>query len=164
MCKVFLVSAILTATIGCAPLAPAQQAGPAWQGHHGMAMGARIYDKLALSDAQRAQIKQLTQQGFAQAKQEMPSLRQARHAYESATPDTAAYQAAASNLADAESEAARTRATTEANLRAQIYQVLTPAQQTQLADMHAQRAARIRQWKEFQQEHPLPASITQPTQ
>ena len=164
MRKTLLVPAILAAAIGCAPLALAQQAGPAWHGHHGMAMAGHMYDKLGLSDAQRTQIKQLTQQGFAQAKQEMQSLRQARQAYESATPGTAAYQTAASNLAEAESDAARTRVTTEANLRAQIYQVLTPTQRTQLADMRAQRAARMQQWKEFQQEHPLPVSTTQPSQ
>jgi Spy/CpxP family protein refolding chaperone len=164
MRKTFLVPAILAATICCVPLAFAQRAGPAWHGHHGMAMGGHIYDKLGLSDAQRTRIRRLTRQGFAQAKPEMQSLRQARLTYESATPGTAAYETAASNLAETESDAARTRVTTEANLRAKIYQVLTPTQRTRLADMRAQRAARMQQWKEFQQLHPLPASTTQSTQ
>lgn len=164
MRKTYLLSAALVAVLGCAPLAFAQQAGAGWHGHHGMAMGSHMYDKLNLSDAQRTQIKQLTRQDFAHAKPQMQSLRQARQAYESATPGTTAYQTAASSLAEAEADAARTRVTNEANLRAQIYQVLTPTQRTQLADMQAQHQARVQQWKQFQQQNPLPQSSPTPAQ
>lgn len=155
------LSAALVAALGCAPLAFAQRAaaapGPGWHGHHGMA-GARMYAKLNLTDSQRATIKQYRQQHFTQMKTQMRTLRQARQAYRSATPGTAGYQTAASNLAEAAADAARARATSQASLRAQIYRVLTPAQQTQLASMQAERVARMQQWKQFRQQHPLPRS------
>lgn len=157
MRKNLVLSTALVAILGCAPLAFAQQAdtpqndssqaGHAWHGHHGM-MGGQMYDQLNLSDAQRTQIKQLTRQDFAQAKPQMQALRQARQAFEAATPGTADYQTAASNLAEAEADAARTRTTNRANLRAQIYQVLTPAQRTQLASLRDQHKAQMQQWRE----------------
>lgn len=148
MRKTYLLSAALVTVLGCAPLAFAQQAGHAGHGHHGMAMGGHMYDQLNLSDAQRTQIKQLTQQNFAQAKPQMQALRQARDAFESAAPGTAGYQTAASNLAEAEADAARTRTTNRANLRAQVYQVLTPAQRTQLASLRAEHKTQMQQWRE----------------
>lgn len=160
MRKTFLLATALAATLACTPIAFAQSAGHGWHGHHGMSADGHLYAKLDLSDAQRAQIKQLVQRDFAQAKPQMQNLRQAREAYESATPGTASYQTAASNFAEAEADAARTRASNRAELRAQIYQLLMPAQRTQLADLKAQRAARIRQWKQFRQEHPMPASAS----
>ncbi|MGH8183655.1 MAG: Spy/CpxP family protein refolding chaperone [Rhodanobacteraceae bacterium] len=163
MRKTCLLTVALAATLACTPLAFAQPAGHAWHGHD-MAMGGHTYAKLGLSDAQRASIKQLTQQSFAQAKPQMQALRQARQAYESATPGTAAYQTAASNLAESEADAARTHATNRASLRAQIYQVLTPEQRTQLADIQAQRMTRMQQWQQFQQEHPLTTSPAPPVQ
>lgn len=149
MRKIQLLSAVLVTALGCAPLAFAQQAGHAWHGHHhGMAMGGQMYDQLNLSDAQRTQIKQLTKKSFAEAKPQMQALRQARQAFESATPGTADYQTAAGNLAEAEADAARTRTANRANLRAQVYQVLTPAQRTQLASLRAERQAKMQQWRE----------------
>ena len=157
MRKTLLLSAALVAVLGCAPLAFAQQtdasqtgAAPtdhAWHHHHGM-MGSQMYDQLNLSDAQRAQIKQLTEQNFAQAKPQMQALRQARKAFEAAAPGSADYQTAASNLAEAEADVARTRTTNRANLRAQIYQLLTPEQRTQLASLQAERKAQKQQWRE----------------
>jgi Spy/CpxP family protein refolding chaperone len=152
MRKSTLLSAVLVAALGCTPFAFAQQAGHAWHGHHGMAMGGHMYSKLGLSDAQRTQIKQMTRRDFAQSKPQRQALRRARQAYESATPGTAAYQTAVSNMAEAEADAARSRATNRANLRAQIYQLLTPAQRTQLANLQAQRQARIQQRKASRQQ------------
>ena len=148
MRKIHLLSAAVVAALACPPLAFAQQAAPAGHWHHGVAMGGHMYDQLNLSDAQRTQIKQLTRQTFAQAKPQMQALRQARQAFESAAPGTADYQTAASNLAEAEADAARTRTTSRANLRAQIYQLLTPAQRTQLASLRAQHKAEMKQWRE----------------
>lgn len=148
MRKIHLLSAAVVAALACAPLAFAQQAAPAGHWHHGVAMGGHMYDQLNLSDAQRTQIKQLTRQTFAQAKPQMQALRQARQAFESATPGTADYQTAASNLAEAEADAARTRTTNRANLRAQIYQLLTPEQRTQLASLQAEHKAQKQQWRE----------------
>ncbi|HVX06209.1 MAG TPA: Spy/CpxP family protein refolding chaperone [Rhodanobacteraceae bacterium] len=148
MRKTYFLSAALVTVLGCAPLAFAQQADHAWHGHHGMAMSGHMYEQLNLSDAQRSQIQQLVKQNFAQAKPQMQALRQARQAFEAAAPGTADYQTAASNLAEAEADAARARTTNRANLRAQIYELLTPAQRTQLASLQAERKAQRQQWRE----------------
>lgn len=160
MRKTYLFAAILVSALACTPLAFAQPGadGHGWHGHHGMAMGGHTYAKLNLTDVQRDQIKQLRQQSFAQAKPQRQQLHQARQAYDTATPGTSAYQTAASNLGEAEADAARTRTANRANLRAQIYQVLTPTQRSQLADLRAQRQERRQQWQEFRQQHPLPQS------
>ncbi|WHZ18660.1 MAG: hypothetical protein OJF55_000809 [Rhodanobacteraceae bacterium] len=166
MRKTLLVPILLAAAIGCAPFAAAVAQGApgaGWHGHHGMAMDGHVYDKLNLTDAQRAQIKQLTQQSFSQAKSQRQALRQAHQAFESAVPGSADYQTAAGNLGEAEADAARARVAQQADLRAQIYQVLTPAQRDQLAQIRQQRQARMQQWKEFQQQNPLPPSATSGT-
>jgi Spy/CpxP family protein refolding chaperone len=150
MRKIHLVSAALVTALACAPLAFAQPTGHAWHGHHhhhGMAMGGHMYRQLDLSDAQRTQIKQLARDSFTQSKPQMQSLRQARQAFNAATPGTAAYQTSASNLAEAEADAARVRSTSRADLRAKIYQVLTSAQRTQLASLQAERQAKMKQWR-----------------
>lgn len=164
MRKTPLVAAVLAAALGCTPLAFAQSSGHAWHGHHGMAMGGHMYSKLNLSDAQHAQIRQLTQQSRAQAKPQMQALRQARQAFAAATPGTAAYQTAASNMAEAEADAARARATRHADLRAQIYGLLTPAQRTQMASLQAQRQARRQQWKASHPRNAAPAASTTQSQ
>ncbi|MBN8734885.1 MAG: Spy/CpxP family protein refolding chaperone [Xanthomonadales bacterium] len=163
MRKTFLVSAIFAAAIGCAPLTAtiAQGApGAGWHGHHGMAMGSHMYDKLNLTDAQRDQIKQLTQQSFSQAKSQRQTLREARQAYESAVPGSADYQTAAGKLGEAEADAARARVARQADLRAQIHQVLTPAQRDELVQIRQQRQARMQQWKESRQQNPSPPSAS----
>lgn len=159
MRRIMLAAAIIIAAIGCAMFVPTiSAAGHGWRDGHGTTMGGHMYAKLNLTDAQRSQIKQLTRQNFAQVKPQMQAVRQARAAYESAVPGTAAYQTAASNLAQTESDAARTRVTQRADLRAQIYQLLTPLQQDQLAQLQAQRTARIQQWKAERQKNPQPQS------
>ncbi len=168
MRKTVLVSAVLAAAAGCAPFAFAQQdapaPAPAWHGHrHAAMMGDHVYDKLNLTDAQRADIRQLTRQSIEQMKPQMQALHQKREAFEAALPGSAGYQAAANDLAQAEADAARARVLQRADLRARIYNVLTPAQRTQLANLRAQRMARVQQWKEFQQEHPLPSSSSSPS-
>lgn len=165
MRKTILVPAILAAAVACSPFAAAiPQDAPlhAGHGHHGMAMAGHMYDKLNLTDAQRTRIKQLVQQGFTQAKPQRKALHEARQAFESAVPGTPGYQSATNALAQAESDAAGSRITRQADLRAQIYQVLTPAQRDQLAQAREQRRARMQQWKAFQQQNPLPQSSSPP--
>ena len=55
------------------------------------------------------------------------------------TPDQVGYQAAAARLAQAEGSAMQVRVQQSANVRAQVYAVLTPTQKAKLAD-HAHRA------------------------
>ncbi|MHB1058789.1 MAG: Spy/CpxP family protein refolding chaperone [Rhodanobacter sp.] len=148
-----LASAMALATLAVA--APADQgAGPRHGGHshrHGHDMG---LGKLDLTDAQRASIKQIVHSSFAQNKTQRQALRQQRQAFASMTPDQVGYQAAAARLAQAEGDATRVRVQQKANVRAQIYAVLTPAQKAQMATMRAQKQARREQWKQFRAEHP----------
>ncbi len=157
-----LLSIIAAAAIGGSSLALASAGGAGfghdgWHHGHGMTAMHEL-GKLNLSDAQRDNIKQLAKQSFGQIKPQMEALRQQRQAFESMEPTASGYQTAANNLATAEANLARARVLASASLRAQIYNVLTPAQRSQLATMQVQRQARMQQWKEFQAQHPLPDS------
>ncbi len=149
-----VLSMIAAAAIGASSLAIAAGGmGHEWQGHHGMAM--HELDKLNLTDAQRDQIKQIAKQNFEQLKPQMDALRQQRQTFESTDPTASGYQTAANNLAQAEADAARARVLQRAAVRAQIYNILTPAQRTQLASLRAQQEARRQQWEQFKAQHPV---------
>jgi Spy/CpxP family protein refolding chaperone len=142
--------------------APAGGAGHGDFGHgrhhhrgHGQMM---MLGKLNLSDAQKASVKQIIRSSREQNKSSRDALRQQRSAFESMTPNQVGYQAAASRLAQAEGQATQQRVQQMANLRAQIYAVLTPAQQAQAATFKAQAQARRAQWKQFRAEHPQPSA------
>ena len=154
-----LLSIIVAAAIGGSSLALASAGGgfghDGWHHGHGMTAMHEL-GKLNLSDAQRDNIRQLSKQSFGQLKPQMETLRQQRKAFESMEPTASGYQTAANNLATAEAGLARARVLASASLRAQVYNVLTPAQRSQLATMRAQHEARMQQWKEFQAQHPLP--------
>ena len=61
--------------------------------------------------------------------------------------------AAGATQAQAEADATKVRVEQRANVRAQIYGVLTSAQKMQLASMKAQREQRRQEWKAFQAQH-----------
>lgn len=113
-------------------------------GRHGMSM----LDQLNLTDAQRTSVHQLMRQSFQDARPTMQTLRQKRVAFEKATPGSAEFQAAANDLAQAESSAAHARVLRRAELRTRIYNLLTPEQRTKYASIRAQREARMKQWRE----------------
>ncbi len=122
-------------------------------GHgHGQMM---MLGKLNLSDAQRASVKQILMSGREQSRTQWKALRQQRAAFDSMIPTQAGYQAAATQLAQASGQATQTRVRQQADVRAQIYAVLTPAQQMQLASLKQQRETRHAQWKQFKAEHPV---------
>ncbi|MGH8212462.1 MAG: Spy/CpxP family protein refolding chaperone [Rhodanobacteraceae bacterium] len=158
-----LLSIIAAAAIGGSSLALASAGGGFDHGgwHHGHGMSAmHELGKLNLSDAQRDNIKQLSKQSFQQLKPQMEALHQRRNAFDSMEPTASGYQTAANDLATAEAGVARARVLASASLRSQVYNVLTPAQRSQLATMHAQHEARMQQWKEFQAQHPLPEDVS----
>ena len=132
--------------------------GHGWHGHHGHHGPGHMRNlaKLNLSDAQKASIKQIISADRGQDAAPRKALREQRRAFESMTPNQAGYQAAATSLAQAEGQAAQARVQRKARLRAQIYAVLTPAQQAQAATLKTQAQARREQWKQFRAEHPLP--------
>ena len=161
MRKPLLISLALGSVLALGSYAVAAQTGPhgGW-GHHGGHHGMMAFNKLDLSDAQKASIKRIMQTNFAQTKTQFQALRQQRQAFEALIPTSPGYQAAATSLAQAEASAAQARVLRQANIRAQVYAVLTPAQQTQLATQKAQRQAERQQWKQFKAQHPAGSSST----
>ena len=156
-----LSSAMALTTLAVA--APAGQTDGMHQGRfshrHGHDMG---FEKLNLTDAQRASIKQIAQSSFAQNKNHWQALRQQRSAFQSMTPDQVGYQAAAASLAQAEADATRVRVQQRAAVRAQIYALLTPTQKVQMATIKQEKQARRQQWQQFKAQHPASSSSTTP--
>ncbi|HJR14978.1 MAG TPA: Spy/CpxP family protein refolding chaperone [Rhodanobacteraceae bacterium] len=145
-------TAVFAAALACAPLAFAA-APPSVGSTTGMSQSAKhhgdhhMFDQLDLSATQRTSVQQLFQQNFEQARPEMQALRQKQAAFENATPGSTAYQSAANDLAQAESNAAHARVLRQAELRTKIYNLLTPEQRTQYATLRAQHEAKMKQWR-----------------
>lgn len=124
--------------------------------HHGHGM--MNFKKLDLTDTQRASIKQIYKTSHAQNKPQREALHQQRAAFRSMTPDQVGYQKAASVLAQTEGNATQQRVQQRADVRAQVYAVLTPTQKAKLASMRSEREARHTQWKQFKAQHPVSAT------
>ncbi|GAB2586223.1 Spy/CpxP family protein refolding chaperone [Dyella jejuensis] len=156
-----MTSIILAAALGCSALAlaaPGGQGGNFGGGpHHGFHGGGLFaLHGLNLTDAQKASVKQITQQSFSQLKPQFQAVRQQRAAFEALSPSSSGYQAAAASLAQAEANLTSARITARAAVTAQIYNtVLTSAQQTQLATQKAAFEARKAQWQQFKAQHPV---------
>jgi Spy/CpxP family protein refolding chaperone len=162
MRKNISLALVLASAVALAPfaIASAQDGGP-HGGFHGHGHGAfEAYSKLNLTDAQKASIKQIMQTAFSQGKTQRQALRQQREAFEQMAPNASGYQAAATALAQAEGAATTARVQQRAAIRAQVYAILTPAQQAQLATIKAQREARREQWQQFKAQHPVSGSST----
>lgn len=173
MRKSLISSSLLAAALACSPFAFAATTAPAtsastgaaakaghhWHHHrmhhrmHRHGHGMYAFKKLDLTEAQRSSIHQWMRQGFEQARTGMQALRQKRMALGKATPGSAEYRNAANALATAEADAARTRVLQRADLNTKIYNLLTPAQRTKLADLRAQRQARMEKWRSAHKKH-----------
>jgi Spy/CpxP family protein refolding chaperone len=165
----FILASALAATTVAIAAPSGQNAAPdagqshGWHGHghHGdrgdRGMG---LDKLNLTDAQKASVKQIMHGSMSQNKSQRDALRQQRDAFHSMTPDQVGYQAAATRMAQAEGDAMQQRVLQRATIEAKIYAVLTPTQKAQLATMKTQREARKAQWKKFKSEQPAPGVST----
>ena len=98
--------------------------------------------KLGLSDAQKSQIKSV----FEGAKPQMQSLHEQMRAnsakLEEVKPTDANYASIASQVSQAHGSLAAQMVAQKAELRSQIFKVLTPSQQTQLTTLEAQMRAR----------------------
>ena len=149
-----------TAAIAAPGAGGPDSSGHGWHGHEGRHGDSQMMmlHKLNLSDAQKASIKQIVGTNREQNKAPREALRKQRAAFESMTPNQVGYQAAATNLAQAEGQATQVRVQQQANMRAQIYALLTPQQQAQAATFTAQEQARRAQWKQFKEQNPAPAS------
>jgi Spy/CpxP family protein refolding chaperone len=157
MRKSITLSLILSAALGVSALAfagPGAPGGFGPHGHHGAGMMA--FRGLNLTDAQKTQIKQITQQSFASLKSQAQAVHQQREAFEALSPNASNYQSAAASLAQAEGAFTTVRITARAAAMAQIYNtVLTSAQQSAYASHKATFEARKAQWKQFKAEHPV---------
>lgn len=144
---IFLPAALLAAAL----LATSVQAqdGPgdhAWRHHHhGEAM--MVLKQLNLSDSQKASVKELVKASHEQLKPQFEALRSQRQAFNAATPGSPEFQSAATGLAQAESAAAGARVQQQAELRTQIYNLLSDAQKAQLKTLQAQHLAKVTEWR-----------------
>ncbi|OOG49170.1 Spy/CpxP family protein refolding chaperone [Rhodanobacter sp. C01] len=153
--SIFLGLILASAVAATSFTVAAQTGGPhgGWHSHgHGQFLA---LNKLNLTDAQRASIKQIVTTSFTQNKTQRQALQQQRSAFRSMTPDQVGYQAAAASLAQAEGTAAQARVQQRANITAQIYAVLTAPQKAQLATFKTQQQARQQQWQQFKAQHPV---------
>jgi periplasmic protein CpxP/Spy len=131
------IASAQTTTTTTPPTAPSGHHG--WHHHRGPW---HMLSKLGLSDAQKTQIKSI----MTAAKPEMQSLHQQMRTnmqkLEQTQPSDANYSTIASQVSQTHGSLSAQMMTQRANVRAQIFKVLTPAQQTQLATLRAQMAAR----------------------
>ena len=126
-------------TTGATATPPAGPSGHHGWGHHRGPW--HLLSKLGLSDAQKAQVKTI----LTAARPEMQSLHEQMHAnmqkLQQTQPTDANYSTIAAQVSQTHGSLSAQMMTQQANIRAQIYKVLTPAQQTQLATLQAQMAA-----------------------
>ena len=114
----------------------------AWHHHHGPW---HLLSKLNLSDAQKQQIKDL----FTAEKPQMQSLHEQMHAnslkLEQTKPTDPNYANVTAQVSQTHGTLSSQMMTQHAEMRAQIFKILTPAQQTQLATLEAQMQTHHRQ-------------------
>lgn len=155
-CALLAGGAVVTATAGLsiasADEADAGSGGGGWYGHgHGHHGGpGRMFHKLNLTAEQKTSMKAI----FTAARPQMKTLGEQMRANHlklmQTKPDDPSYNAVVAQVAQSNATLASQRTTQGAQLMAQMYAVLTPAQKTQLATMEAQWAQRA---QERAQEH-----------
>jgi periplasmic protein CpxP/Spy len=139
-----LVSAAAGISIAAAddtsPPPPPPSAGPGPHGWHHHGPG-DMYKQLNLSAAQQQSIKAI----FTAARPQMESLHQQMHAnmqkLHQTQPTDPNYSSITSQVSQTHGSLQSQMLTQRAEIRAQVFKILTPAQQTQLAALEAQREA-----------------------
>ncbi len=135
------VTLIAGIVLSSAALAGRGPEGPG-RGPHGGPHGGPFMHELRdldLSDAQREQIKGFFDARREQNKASFKAARDLHRSFELATPGTAEYRTLTAQMADASAAEARERTLEMAELRTQIYGVLTDAQRKELAQELAHR-------------------------
>jgi protein CpxP len=122
------------------PAAPGPHGGPHGWHHRGGPW--HLLAKLGLSDAQKQQIKEI----MTAAHPQMKSLHDQMHAnslkLQQTAPTDPNYSSIASQVSQTHGSLAAQAMTQKAEVRAQVFKVLTPAQQTQLSALQAQMQSR----------------------
>ncbi len=132
--------AVLTAAAAVSVASAADAPGAhEWHHHRGPW---HLLGKLNLSADQKQQVKDL----MTAARPQMQSLHEQMHAnmlkLQQTSPTDPNYSSIASQVSQAQGALAAQAFTQHAEMRAQIFKILTPEQQTQLATLEAQRGAR----------------------
>ena len=135
---------IATAADATTPAAPAAAgAHGGWHHHHHHHGGGMMLSKLNLTPEQQASVKTI----MANAGPQMKSIFQEMHAnslkLRQTQPTDANYAAVVSQVTQANGSLHSQMITQREAVRAQIYKVLTPAQQTQLVALQAQMRANM---------------------
>jgi len=144
--KWFTGVAVLALSSGLALAAPH---GEGHGGHDKAGFGREMAQKLNLTDAQKAQIKDISKSFREQNKAAFDSFRQTMQDYRAAKQanDTAKINALQSQF---DSQRAQMKQLRDA-LDAKISTVLTPEQNTQWQQLRAERAAKHQQWEQKKQ-------------
>jgi protein CpxP len=105
-------------------------------GHGGQRHGGPFFGELKsldLSDARRDSIRTAMKSQWQSRRSEHEALRTLQRRVDTATPDSSGYAGLVNQLADAQANAARDRVQKQAALKAEVFAMLTPAQQSKLA-------------------------------
>ena len=140
LCAAMSLSIATAQTTTATTPAAAAPSGPRGAGRHGFGPE-RLFSKLGLTAEQQTQVKAI----FTAAQPQMKSLHEQMRANHlklmQTKPDDPNYGNVAAEVAQSNATLASQRTTQGAELRTQLYAVLTPAQKTQLATLEAQWAA-----------------------
>ena len=140
--------AVLALSTGLALAAP--HGGGKGYGRHGKAeFGQKFAEKLNLTDAQKAQVKDISKSFREENKAFFQSFRQTMQDFRAAkqSNDTAKIDALKSQMQSQRAQMQQLRTT----LDAKIATVLTPEQNTQWQQLKAERAAKHQQWEQKKQ-------------
>ena len=130
--------------------APPAAPGPhGWHHHH----GGHLLSKLNLSADQQASIKTIMANAGPQLKSIHQEMRANSLKLSQTQPTAANYQSVVSQVTQANGSLHSQMITQREAVRAQIFKVLTPAQQTQLATLQAQRQAQMQAGRGAWAEH-----------
>lgn len=157
--KALFLTTALAAALGTAVPAFADNAPAApvvqncnEQGHHGhhgwkhhRGMMPRELHQLDLSDAQKQSIHAAFKSSRESMRPQFKGLMQQRRAFETAVPGTPEFNTAYGSYAQNAAAVAEARVKAEADLRTQVYSVLTDTQRAKLATLQAQHEHHRRQ-------------------
>jgi len=127
-------------TTAVAPPAPGARGPHAWHHHHG---AGRLLAKLNLSAEQQASVKTIMANARPQMKSIFQEMRANSLKLRQTQPTDPNYASVVSQVTQANGSLHSQMITQREAVRAQVFKVLTPAQQTQLVALQAQMQARM---------------------
>ncbi len=124
---------------------PAGMMGPGRHGGGPEAMLGRLGERLGLSDAQKQSIKGILESARPEMESVREQLRANRERLESTAPDSPTYQAVVTEVSRKAGELTTRMVANGAQVQAQVWKVLTPAQQAQAAELRKEMRERMQQ-------------------